>query len=405
MGSCQCTTVHIHFLFLVLAEGATRVYYLGIREVEWNYAPLQKNEVLGRSFTDDPIASKFLQPAKNRVGSVYKKSVYKQYSDSTYTTEVPQPDWLGFLGPTIQAEVGDTITVHLKNFATRPFTIHPHGVFYEKDSEGSQYPDMSSQDLKKDDAVLPGGNHTYTWTVPEDHGPTADDPACLTWIYHSHIDAPKDIATGLIGPLLICKEGTLRSASQRRHDVDLSFFLMFSVVDENESWHLRENIVSFCRDPESVDEEDEEFRESNQLHAINGYVLGNLPVMTMCTGDHVSWHLFGMGNEMDVHTAFFHGQTLTIRGHRTDVVSLFPATFVTAEMVPHNPGKWLLSCQVHKHLQGFSSGRVSLPLIVPVVIPALVSKEIPLPPIKDSSHPSSPVDLPTYFLVMSLRYS
>lgn len=81
-------------------------------------------------------ASAFLQPGKDRVGSVYKKSVYKQYTDSTYTTEVPKPGWLGFLGPIIRAEVGDTIKVHLKNFASRPYTIHPHGVFYEKDSEG-----------------------------------------------------------------------------------------------------------------------------------------------------------------------------------------------------------------------------------------------------------------------------
>lgn len=66
---------------------------------------------------------------------------------------------------------------------------------------------MSPQDQKKDDAVFPGGNYTYTWTVPEDHSPTADDPNCLTWIYHSHIDAPKDIASGLIGPLLTCKKG------------------------------------------------------------------------------------------------------------------------------------------------------------------------------------------------------
>lgn len=72
---------------------------------------------------------------------------------------------------------------------------------------GSLYPDMSPQDQKKDDAVFPGGNYTYTWTVPEDHSPTADDPNCLTWIYHSHIDAPKDIASGLIGPLLTCKKG------------------------------------------------------------------------------------------------------------------------------------------------------------------------------------------------------
>ncbi|XP_054852244.1 hephaestin isoform X3 [Eublepharis macularius] len=217
MGLCQHAVVHIHFLLLVLAEGTTRVYYLGIREVEWDYAPLRRNEITGQSITDDLAASNFLQPAKNRIGSIYKKSVYKQYVDSTYTTEVPKPTWLGFLGPIIQAEVGDTIRVHLKNFATRPFTVHPHGVFYEKDSEGSQYPDTSSQDLKKDDAILPGGNHTYTWTVPEDHGPTTDDPACLTWIYHSHIDAPKDIATGLIGPLLICKEAGMEAFYEVRN--------------------------------------------------------------------------------------------------------------------------------------------------------------------------------------------
>lgn len=50
--------------------------------------------------------------------------------------EIAQPAWLGFLGPVLQAEVGDVILIHLKNFATRPYTIHPHGVFYEKDSEG-----------------------------------------------------------------------------------------------------------------------------------------------------------------------------------------------------------------------------------------------------------------------------
>ncbi|XP_066496065.1 hephaestin [Tiliqua scincoides] len=346
------TVVCIHFSFLLLAEGATRVYFLAIHEVDWNYAPLGKNMVTGQRITNDPAASQFLQSSKNRIGSIYKKTVYKEYTDATYTSEIPKPAWLGFLGPIIRAEVGDTIIVHLKNFAKRPFSIHPHGVFYAKDSEGSLYPDKSSGNLKKDDALAPGGNHTYTWTVPQDHGPTADDSACLTWIYHSHVNAPKDIATGLIGPLLICREGTLKSISQRRHDVDLDFFLMFSVIDENESWQLGDNIASFCEDPGSVDKDHEGFRESNKMHAINGYVFGNLPEISVCAGEHISWHLFGMGSEVDVHTAFFHGQTLTVRGHRTDVTSLFPATFVVAEMVPQSVGKWLLSCQVHDHLQG-----------------------------------------------------
>ncbi|XP_029786152.1 hephaestin isoform X8 [Suricata suricatta] len=336
----------------LLTDGATRVYYLGILDVQWNYAPKGRNVIMNQPLDNDTVASSFLKSDKNRIGSSYKKTIYKEYRDGSYMDEIAQPTWLGFLGPVLQAEVGDVILIHLKNFATRPYTIHPHGVFYEKDSEGSLYPDGSSGQLKADDFVPPGGSHIYNWTIPEGHAPTDADPACLTWIYHSHVDAPRDIATGLIGPLITCKRGTLDGNSPpQRKDVDSYFFLLFSVVDENLSWHIDENIVTYCSDPASVDKEDEGFQESNRMHAINGFVFGNLPDLTMCAQKPVAWHLFGMGNEVDVHTAFFHGQILTIRGHRTDVAHIFPATFVTAEMVPQEPGTWLISCQVNSHLQ------------------------------------------------------
>nr|XP_012419364.1 PREDICTED: hephaestin isoform X2 [Odobenus rosmarus divergens] len=335
-----------------LTEGATRVYYLGIQDVQWNYAPKGRNVIMNQTLDNDTVASSFLKSDKNRIGSSYKKTIYKEYRDGSYMDEMVQPAWLGFLGPVLQAEVGDVILIHLKNFATRPYTIHPHGVFYEKDSEGSLYPDGSSGQLKADDSVPPGGSHIYNWTIPEGHAPTDADPACLTWIYHSHVDAPRDIATGLIGPLITCKKGTLDGNSPpQRKDVDNDFFLLFSVVDENLSWHIDENIVTYCSDPTSVDKEDEAFQESNRMHAINGFVFGNLPDLSMCAQKRVAWHLFGMGNEVDVHTAFFHGQILTIRGHRTDVAHIFPATFVTAEMVPQEPGTWLISCQVNSHLR------------------------------------------------------
>ncbi|XP_006870865.1 PREDICTED: hephaestin-like [Chrysochloris asiatica] len=335
-----------------LTDGATRVYYLGIQDVQWNYAPKGRNVIKNQPLDNDTVASSFLKSNKNRIGSKYQKTIYKEYRDSSYMDEVSKPSWLGFLGPVLQAEVGDVILIHLKNFATRPYTIHPHGVFYEKDSEGSLYPDGSFGQLKADDSVPPGGSHVYNWTIPESHAPTDADPACLTWIYHSHVDAPRDIATGLIGPLITCKRGSLDgNPSPRRLDVDHYFFLLFSVVDENLSWHLNDNIATYCSDPASVDKEDKAFQESNRMHAINGFVFGNLPELSMCSLKRVSWHLFGMGNEVDVHTVFFHGQMLTIRGHHTDVAHIFPATFVTAEMVPQELGTWLISCQVNLHLQ------------------------------------------------------
>uniref|UniRef100_A0A8C9SNU6 Hephaestin n=1 Tax=Scleropages formosus TaxID=113540 RepID=A0A8C9SNU6_SCLFO len=294
-------------------------------------------------------ASLFLQQGPHRIGRVYKKAVYKQYTSETYSKEIAKPSWLGYLGPLLMAEVDDVIVVHLKNFASRPYSMHPHGVFYKKDSEGALYPDKTTGKNKTDDQVLPGGNYTYEWVVKPQYAPADGDKPCLTWVYHSHVHSSQDIASGLIGGLITCKKGLW--LIPERKDVDKDFFLMFSVVDENLSWYLEENIQTFCSDPTGVDRDSEEFQESNRMHAINGYVFGNLPGLEICHNHTVAWHLLGMGNEVDVHAANFHGHTLLDRGHRTDVLSLFPASLVTAEMFAGTTGKWMLSCQVNDHIQ------------------------------------------------------
>uniref|UniRef100_A0A671M3S5 ferroxidase n=1 Tax=Sinocyclocheilus anshuiensis TaxID=1608454 RepID=A0A671M3S5_9TELE len=353
MKSVLCAFVTA-VLALQQAECLKRSYYIAIREEDWNYAPSARNLINNRSIEQDEHASVFLSSGKTRIGSVYKKALYRRYTDGSYSEEIAKPAWLGFLGPILRAEVGDVIEVHMKNFATRPYSLHPHGVFYEKNSEGALYPDGTTGRDKRDDAVAPGESYTYTWQVKPEYAPTEADASCLTWIYHSHGDAPKDIASGLIGALLTCKQGTLDS-SQKRSDVDEDVILMFSVVDENLSWYLEENIEKFCSDPDETKQHmeyvDEEFRESNLMHSINGYVYGNLPALKVCVGRTVSWHLFGIGNEVDIHSAYFHGHTLVDRMHRTDVLSLFPATFVTATMIPRTEGKWLLSCQVNDHVE------------------------------------------------------
>ncbi|KAM8975284.1 ferroxidase HEPHL1 [Pelodytes ibericus] len=333
-----------------IAESHTRTYYIGIVEEAWDYAQTGQNLITGHSIAEDSDASVFLENGQNRIGRVYKKAIYKQFTNAAYTKEIRKPAWLGFLGPIIKAEVGDNIIVHLKNMASRGFTIHPHGVFYNKDSEGAFYPDGTKNSEKQDDFVPPGQHHTYNWIVKLEYAPTAEDPNCLTWIYHSHFDTPKDIASGLIGGILTCKKGTL-DASSHRLDVDKDFLMMLSVVDENLSWYLEDNIQSYCTEPETVDVDDEAFQESNKMHAINGYLFGNLPDLDMCIGERIAWHLFGIGNEVDIHSTYFYGHTITTQGHRADVINLFPATFVTAEMKPSSVGKWMLSCQVNDHIQ------------------------------------------------------
>ncbi|XP_072582287.1 ferroxidase HEPHL1 isoform X2 [Vulpes vulpes] len=343
-----------------LVGAVTRTYHIGIVEEYWNYVPQGKNVVTGGSFSEDKLATLFLERGPNRIGGLYKKAVYRHYTDETYSTEIPKPPWLGFLGPILRAEVGDVIVIHLKNFASRPYSLHPHGVFYNKDSEGALYPDGTSGRNKNDDMVPPGKNYTYVWPVREEYAPAPADANCLTWVYHSHIDAPKDICSGLIGPLLVCKEGILNKYTGTRTDVDREFIIMFTLVDENQSWYLDENIRHFCTNPDSVDKKDAVFQRSNKMHALNGYLFGNLPEPDMCVGESVSWHLFGMGNEIDIHSIYFYGNTFISRGHRTDVVNLFPATFLTTEMVVENPGKWMITCQVSDHLQAGMLGQYNV---------------------------------------------
>ena len=99
------------------------------------------------------------------------------------------------------------------------------------------------------------------------------------------------------GILLTCKKGALESAK-----VDKEFLGLFTVLDENESWLLDKNIQEYCSDPSGVVKDNEDFMESNKMHAINGYFYGNLPGLDMCLGDSVKWHLAGIGNEVDIHT-------------------------------------------------------------------------------------------------------
>uniref|UniRef100_A0A673CHY6 Ceruloplasmin n=1 Tax=Sphaeramia orbicularis TaxID=375764 RepID=A0A673CHY6_9TELE len=293
-------------------------------------------------------ASVFLRRGPQRIGSTYKKAVYKQYTDALYRTEVTKPEWLGFLGPMIMAEEGDTVVVQLRNAASRPYSIHPHGLNYTKGNEGALYPDGTDARLKRDDSVPPGGTVVYEWTLPESHSPTARDSNCLTRFYHSHVSAPKDISSGLIGPLITCKRGTLDVHAERT--VDYLYSLLFMVSDENFSWYIDDNIRTYIPNPATGLKENEDFIESNKMHAINGFVFGNLPGLSMCQGNKIQWHMIGLGNEVDMHSVHFHGQILTTQNRHTDTVSLFPATTATVEMDADNPGHWLLTCTVNDHL-------------------------------------------------------
>ena len=336
--------------------GRMRVHYIAADEVDWTYVPARGDLALtGKKddFASNPVARGALDPN----GSTYRKALFREYTDSTFRTLLPRDEryaHMGLLGPLLRAEVGDTIRVVFRNHATRPYSMHPHGVFYHKDSEGMAYLDGTSGADRMDDSVPPGRTHVYTWPVPERAGPAEGDGSTAFWVYHSHVDEGKDINAGLIGPIIVTRRGMARPDGSSK-EFDREFVADFGFFDETESWYLDSNVVKIYGDPKKFDIRNESQREFHHFFTVNGYLEGNGPVFTMRQGDRVRWYLFTNPNEntgWDIHTPHWHGQTVVTNHMRAD-------------MVPDNPGMWLFHCHMNGHFPGGMYARFEvLPAVV-----------------------------------------
>lgn len=294
----------------------TRVYYIAAEDVDWNYAPLGRDPVLGR-----PL------PAPWGTKTVYQKQHYVGYTDGTFTKRTAVPASYGILGPTIHAVTGDTLKIVLLNKTTTSVSIHPHGVRYAPTDEGASY----NPPRGGGDSVPPGGRYTYTWFVRTEAGPLPGESSSKVWTYHSHVHGDQDIYRGLIGTIVITEPGHAR-ADGSPDDVDQEIPLLFLVFNEN-----------------GLGAEGD--KEANLKHAINGYVFGNLPGPTLRVGERVRWYLIAFGTEVDVHTPHWHGGVVQVNGRTyADVLDLLPATAKVADMRVDNPGTWLLHCHVADHM-------------------------------------------------------
>ena len=117
--------------------GKVRTYYVAADEIEWDYAPSEVDPMTGEPWAG--AAAFFTQRTPIQIGHKYKKAIYREYTDETFTELKPKPEkWVhtGIVGPVIRAEVGDLIKVIFRNNGYMPYSMHPHGVFYTKQHEG-----------------------------------------------------------------------------------------------------------------------------------------------------------------------------------------------------------------------------------------------------------------------------
>lgn len=345
-------------------QGVTRTYYVAADEVDWNYLPADRNELTTEAVEDDYHLMR--GTTDSIMPWVFRKAVYRAYTDSTFATVAPRPpEWkhLGILGPVFRSVVGDTIVVVFRNNTQFPVSVHPHGVFYLKDSEGAPYADGTDGGAKHDDGVPPGEVHTYVWPVPERAGPGPADPNSIVWPYHSHTKELEDVHGGLIGAMIITRAGHARPDGSP-NDVDREFVTMFAALDENTTRYTSENLARHTGDSARVNAQGQRVRYPPfGYHTINGLMFANEPLssFTMQRGDRVRWYTFSSTGFNDFHTPHWHGGTLLVNQKRADVLDLGgPLLMVTADMIADNPGVWLLHCHFADHMEEGMSTRFEI---------------------------------------------
>ncbi len=333
-------------------SGRTRLYYIAADEVTWDYAPSGKNLITGKPFTG--FQAMFATQGPTQLGSKFRKALYREYTDGTFSAlkqRAPEDAYLGLLGPVIRAEVGDTIKVIFKNNATHPYSMHPHGVIYEKSSEGAGYEDGTSTPDKA--GVPPGGTHTYVWVASERAGPDAMEGSTAFWMYHSHVDESGDVNAGLIGPMIITARGRARPDG-RPKDVDKEFIIAFAELDENLSPYIDDNIKKYALEPAKVKKAVgatfiDPFGAFNIRESLNGFIFGNGPMPKMAVGDRVRWYIMSTTN-FELHAPHWHGNIVTAQHMKTDVLTLGTMGMIVADMDVDNPGTWLFHCHIEPHL-------------------------------------------------------
>lgn len=304
----------------------------------------------------------WLARGPQRIGSSYKKARYVEFTDATFTTRKSRPvteQHLGIVGPVLRAEVNDTIKIHFKNFLSFPASMHPHGVSYTKEHEGALYADGHPEHSAghRGDAVQPGGTHVYEWFVPDEAA--FGEHSSRMWLYHSHTDETKDVNSGLVGVLIIHKRGAFDAKNNRPYDIDRELVTVFHIFDESSSHYFAHNVQQSLNESGVLTGaslaqlmKEDNFAESNRMHSINGRVYGNLEGLSAREGERVRWYVTGLGTQVDMHSAHWHGNTVREDQRSTDVVNIMPGTMVTVDMLPRNVGPWLYHCHVDHHIHG-----------------------------------------------------
>jgi FtsP/CotA-like multicopper oxidase with cupredoxin domain len=225
-------------------------------------------------------------------------------------------------GPLLEMYEGDTLEITLVNTTTQRLSIHPHGVDYSTESDGSPFNDSYND---------PGETRTYVWRSREMFaaaGRRFMPGSAGYWHYHDHAmgtdHGTGGVAKGLYGGLIVRRRGDILPDRQ------------FTVVFHDMS--------------------------------INNKMAPNTPMFEANLGQRVEWVAIGHGNLF--HTFHLHAHrwvdnrtgmlesvsdpSPTIDNKDLNPGSSFGFQVLAGEGV--GPGAWMYHCHVQNHSDTGMSG-------------------------------------------------
>jgi FtsP/CotA-like multicopper oxidase with cupredoxin domain len=327
----------------------TRHYYIAAEPVLWTFAPQGVN-------TSKPLP---LPPDLVEHPSAAKVR-YLQYTDATFSTRMLDTPRLGMTGPVLRGVTGEYLAVTFLNKSNKPLSMHPHGVRYDKDSEGA----YSEPGTGRGSAVGPGATFTYIWHLDELSGPQPGEPSSKCWLYHSHCIDDEEVNQGLAGFIVVTDPARARPDGTP-NDVDREMAALFYIFDEtpeDEALEYKDADLPKPFEPRPL-LKTLELQSVGMRPSINGMVFGNLPGLEMRSGERVRWYLGSLGEENGMHTAHWHGARVREEGRRVcDVITLLPGETKVADQKADAPGSWLLHCHVSDHMmEGMFANYLVLP--------------------------------------------
>lgn len=271
------------------ADAATREYWIAAVNTEWDVAPNGGDAVMGTT----------IPAAERRFTAV----VYRRYTSGfrrPWPNTAASGDNDGMPGPTIRAEVGDTVIVHFRNrdhhYGLR-HSMHFHAFRYLPASDGAFIPFRSS----RGGDVPVGGSWTYRLrAVADSYG---------VWPYHDHSSTMgQSIELGLFGAIVIPKPG------EPRPDREFVVYL----------------------------------NNQKGFDTINGRAfIGNTPTFRARAGETVQWDVLALGENF--HVFHVHGHRWMRNGVPTDSELLGPSSTLKVRWREDAPGVWYWHCHVESH--------------------------------------------------------